>query len=383
MASVASLRRPSPPRLWSSPASAWINWPARLWQRVGLYLLFAIPLIGLAVWAEVAGYSHPELTLLLRRASLVQAGGADLSGLRWAYPPIPTLLSLMLPHNELSLAIVTSLCSAVILGYVTRRLMRRVSLAATVVLVLPLVAAPVMWYAASQLYAPVLSLAFLAVALDGYVKFTVDGETEGGFVAGLALAVSFLCYPGALWFVLVMSAYAPLLSHVRYQGKRSAAAIAGVLAFPTVGTAACWILLVWKFSGHFPDLRYATGAHPFVIQGSVAAALWQAVRSVGIVLLHVPLYFAAAALQYNRRPLAVFAMAMPIIALVLMLFIGYVYGPILSYLMFTIVALITISDLAQPRFERPLAVAALAQLVIVIVWPPHTDAFSLWVHTLI
>jgi hypothetical protein len=381
MASVASPRR-LPPRLFQSPGSAWISWPAAFWKRLGLYLLFAIPLIGLSVWAEHQGYAHPELTYLLQRAHLVSAGGAGLAGLRWAYPPIPTLLAILLPHNELWLSIVTSLCSAVILGYLTRRLMRQVSLATTAVLVLPLIVAPVMWYAASQLYAPILSLAFLAVALDGYVKFTVDGETEGGFVAGLALAVSFLCYPGAVWYALVMCAYAPLVSHARYRGRSSAAAIAGVLSFPTFAVVACWALLVWKFSGHLPDLHYAAAAHPFRIQGSVAGALGRALKSVGVDLLHVPLYFAAGALLYRRRALAAFALALPVIALVVMLFLGYVYGPVAAYLTLTIVALVVISDRAERRFERLLAVAALAQLVIVLFWPPYTAAFSLWVHTI-
>jgi hypothetical protein len=177
-----------------------------------------------------------------------------------------------------------------------------------------------------------------------------------------------------------MCAYAPLLSHVRYQGRGSASAIAAVLSFPAIAVAACWILLVWKFSGYFLDLHYAAGAHPFVVKGSVASALGHALRSVGVDLLHVPLYFAAVALQFYRRAFAAAAMALPIVALVMLLFLGFVYGPVAAYTMFTIVALVTISDTAQPRFERMLVVAALAQLVIVIVWPPYTAAFSQWVH---
>lgn len=363
-----------------TPASAWINWPAALWRRLGLYLLFALPLIGLSLWASHQGYTHPELALLEHRAHLVRAGGADLAGLRWAYPPLTTLLALALPSDALSLSIVTSLCSAVILGYLARRLMRRISLAVTVALLLPLVAAPVMWYAATQLYAPVLSLAFLAVALDGYVKFTVDGETEGGFVAGLGLAVSALCYPGALAYAVVMCAYAPYISHVRYQGRHSAAAIAGVLTFPVFAAVSCWLLLVWKFSGHFMDLHYDTRAHPLRLYGSAASVAYHTLRSVGTDLLHVPLYLAAAALQYQRRRLAVVGMALPPIALFLVRFGGWVYGPIAAYLMFTIVALVVISDTVRRRSGPMLVTAALAQLAIAVAWPPYTIYFSLWVH---
>jgi hypothetical protein len=379
MASVASPQFQS--RLLATPASAWIDWPARYWRRITLYLSFALPLIGLSVWAESRGYAHPELTLLEHRASLVRAGGSAMTGIRYLYPPIPTLLAMALPHNELALSIITCLCSAIILGYVTRRLLSKVSLATTAVLVLPLVAAPIMWYAASQLAPTVLALAFLAVALDGFLRFAAQGDTEGGFVAGLALAASFLCDPGAVAYGVVMCAYAPLISHARYRREGSTAAIAAVLCFPLAAIVAGWVFLVWKFTGRYPDdLHYAVGAHPYAFPAGVTHQLVQSLRAVGVSMLHVPLYFAAMVVLAYRQRLAVFGLLLPPAALGIVLWLGFAYTPIAAYLLFTILALVAISSRAQRRFEPMLVIVALGQLALVLAWPPTTAAFTQWVH---
>jgi hypothetical protein len=379
MASVASPQLQS--RLLATPASTWIDWPARYWRRITLYLSFALPLIGLAIWAESRGYAHPELTLLEHRANLVRAGGSAMTGIRYLYPPIPTLLAMALPHNELALSIITCLCSAIILGYLTRRLLSQVSLVTTAVLVLPLVAAPIMWYAASQLAPTVLALAFLAVALDGFIRFTSGAETEGGFVAGVALAASFLCDPAAVAYGVVMCAYAPLISHARYHRQGATAAICAVLCFPLAAIVVGWIFLVWKFTGRYPDdLHYAVGATPYAFPSGVTHQLVQALKSVGVDILHVPLYFAAMAMVAYRQRWAVLGLLLPPVSIVIVLWLGFAYGPIASYLLFTIVALVSISNRSQRRFEPMLVIVALGQLALVLAWPPTTAAFTQWVH---
>jgi hypothetical protein len=345
-----------------------------------VYLLLALPLVGLAAWAQYRGYTHPELRVLEQRASLVRAGGANLAGIRYGYPPLPTLLAIALPGNALALSVASCVCSAVLLGYVAAMLLRRVSAPSAVVLLLPVVTLPVMWYAASQLFAPVAGLAFLAIALDGFIRFAAHGETEGGFVAGIALALSFCCDPGALMYGVVMCAFAPLISHVRYRSDYSATAIAVVLFFPVVAVAAGWLFLDWKFSGLFPgSFDYAAGAHLLVFRSGVAAALAGAARTTGTDLLHVPLYFAAAAmLCYRRRRAATLGLTLPVAALITALWLGFVYSQPTAYLMFTTVALITVSDTASRRFEPALAAAALAQVALAFVWPVTSAYFTEW-----
>jgi hypothetical protein len=365
----------------STPGSAWTSGRARYWQRAAGFLLLALPLIGLALWAHYRGYTHPELALLEHRAKLIRAGGQDLAGLRYGYPPIPTLLLILLPASALSPSIVTCLCSAVLVGYVITRLLRRTAVVTTAVLVLPLVAVPVMWYADSEYYAPVLALAFLAVALDGFVRFAAHGETAGGFIAGIALALSLCCDPGALMYGLVMCAFAPLISHARYRGARSVGAISAVLFFPIAATAAGWLFLVWKFSGAFPgSFNYESGAHLFSFPMGVSGALVTAVKTVSGDLLHVPLYLAAAVLLYYRRPAAVLGLVLPVLALISALWLGFVYSQIDAYLLFTVLALVTISEFASRRFEPALAVIAIGQVALAFLWPLSSANYSLWVH---
>lgn len=377
MASVATQRRP-PSR---TPGPAWTKAPARPWRRVGAYLLLALPLIGLAVWAYNRGYTYPGLTLLEHRANLIKAGGADLGGLRFGYPPLPTLLLLALPSNPLAPSIVTCLASALLLLYVITRLRRRTSVITTIVLVLPIVAVPVMWFASTEYFAPVGALAFLAIALDGFIRFAAYGETDGGFVAGIALVLSLCCDPGALMYGLVMCAFAPLIAHSRYQGARSIGAIAAVLFFPIMIGGLGWLYVVWKFSGAFPgSLDYEVGAHILSFPGGVGHALWTSFRSVVTDLLHVPLYLAATALLGYRQRAAAAGLLMPLVALVAALWLGFVYSSVDAYLLLTVLALITISDISSRRFEPWLAAVALAQLALAFAWPLSTPNYSHWFH---
>jgi hypothetical protein len=155
-------------------------------------------------------------------------------------------------------------------------------------------------HAASQLLAPVAALALLAVALDGFIAFAAYGRTEGGFTAGLALALSFCFDPGALLY-------------------------AAVLAFPVAAVFTGWLFLVWKFSGSLlGSLHYQAGA------------LW----------------------------------------------LGFAYSQVTAYLMFTLLALVTIASLPSRRLQPAFAVAALCQVALAIAWPPVSPGYNAWLHAL-
>src|SRR5487761_1574630 len=111
-----------------------VSWPPPGWRRWAGRLLLALPLAALAGWAQHRGYAHPELALIEHRASLVRSGGASLAGIRYGYPPLATVLAIVLPDGKLSLSIVTCLFSAVILAYVIGRLLRRASVLTTIIL---------------------------------------------------------------------------------------------------------------------------------------------------------------------------------------------------------------------------------------------------------
>lgn len=341
--------------------------------------MLAFPLIVLAVWAYQRGYTDPGLALLEHRARLVKAGGANLAGLRYGYPPLPILLLVLLPAGTPLPSIVTCLCASVLLGYVSKRLLRRTSAITVIALVLPFVAVPMMWLAASEYFAPLAAMAFLAIALDGFVRFAAHGETDGGFTAGIALALSLCCDPGALLYGLVMCAMAPLISHVRYRGAHSTGAIAAVLFFPIAAVAAGWLFVVWKFSGAFPgSLDYAAGARLLSFPSGVSAALARAFKSVGTDILHVPLYFAAAALQCYRRPAVVLGLALPVATLTAALWLGFAYSQVNAYLLLTILALVMISESASRRFEPALVLVAFCQVALAFFWPLTSANYSHW-----
>jgi hypothetical protein len=337
------------------------------------------------VWAHHLGFVNPELALLEHRADLARAGGPELRGLAFAYPPLPVLLALVLPGGTLALAVVTCLCSGITLEYVAERLLGRVSLVTTVALGATFVAVPAMWYAASQLLAPVLALTLLAIALDGFVRFAVYGQTEGGFIAGIALALSFCFDPGALMYGAVMCAFVPLVSRNRYHDDRAAIrGITAVLLFPLVAITASWLFLVWKFTGTVPgSLDYQVGAHVFAFPGGVASRLTAAVTAAATDLAHVPVYLAAAVLLFRRQRAAAVGLLLPVAALAAALWLGFAYSAVTAYFMLTLLALIIIANSPPRRFQLVLVIAALGQVALAIAWPPAAPQFTTWLHTVL
>lgn len=360
------------------------NWTGRRWQRWqrwGTRLLAAAPLIALALWAQHRGFVNPGLALLEHRAHQVTQGGADLRGMRYGYPPLPVMLAIILPGGTLALSITACVFSGFILQYLAERLLRRLPLLTSLALLAAFVAVPAMWYASSQLLAADASLAFLAIALGAFIRFAVHGETEGGFVAGIALAVSYCFDPGAILYALVMCAFAPLISHVRYRSDPAAtASIAGVLLFPLAATALSWFFLVWKFSGTFPgSLSYASEARLFDFPSGVWGGLARAAGTAVVDLAHAPLYLLAGFVLF-RRPMAILGFVLPVVGLTAGLWLGFAYSQITAFFMFTILALVTISDTASKRDSWVLAGMACVQLAVAIAWPPSSVGFTAWLH---
>jgi hypothetical protein len=383
MASV--LLRPARPLPTSRPTSA----APRLRWRSAAWLLSSLPLIVLAYWAYRQGYSQRGLAFIEHRAALTAAGGIQLSGLKYAYPPLPVLLAVILPGGQLGLAVFTCLSSGAALTYTGVRLTRRLPVTVVAMLLLPLVAVPVMWYAASQLLTTVIGLTFLAVALDGFIRFAAYGETDGGFTAGIALGLSYCADPGALLYGTVMVLFAPLISHIRYQDDRLAtASIGAVLFFPIMAVAASWAFLVWRFSGTFPgSLHYSPAAHVLAFPSGVWPGLGHAALTGLTDLAHVPLYLLAGWALFRRRPVAALGLALPVVALVAALWLGFAYSAVTAYFMFTLLSLsmITHSRRARrsARLRWLLAGAAVAQLALAIWWAPTSPGFIAWWHAMI
>jgi hypothetical protein len=347
-----------------------------------LALLLAAPLLFLAVTAHDRGFVSPTLKFVVDRAHLA-TGGPGLSHLQYVYPPLPVTLSIILPGDQLSLAI----CACLFSGLIASVLVMRLGPLRAMVLGLPLIAVPQMWFLSSELLPPVVALAFLAVALFGFIQFATYGETYGGFVAGLALAASYAADPSALLYAAVMCVFVPLLGAERYEGDpQGPVGAALVIAFPVVAMAASWSFMIWKFSGTWPgDLHYSPNAYVLQFPHGVLGGLGRALGSAFADLARSTLYLAAAVLLLMRRHTVLLGagLVFPVLALALALWVGFDYTAINAYYVFTLIAIAVITNhrlMDSPRYATVLVIAAAGQVVIGIRLLPPTIGFTVWQH---
>jgi hypothetical protein len=378
MASVLFPQKPVPLR----PASESRLRAARASRHVALALALALPLIALAVWANHEGFVSPRVQWVVHRGQLVSSG-PGVGNLQYAYPMLPVLLSILLPDKVLALPIVTCLFSGALLALLARWLAAPRNL----VVLLPLVAVPVMWFVASELLPQVIALTFLVIALEAFLEFAARGVTYGGFVAGLALAVSYTADPGAVLYMLVMCLFVPVISARRYQGDpKATVGIWAVLAFPFLAVLLGWAFLMWKFTGSWHgNLAYSPNADVLAFPHGVLPGLGRALVSAGRDVLRAPLYVVAAALAAvrTRKPAIGVGLIFPVLMLALALWLGFDYSPDTAYFMLTLLAIGVSMEhkLMTVRWMWwVLLGAALLQVAIVYAWPPATLGFSLWWH---
>ena len=313
----------------------------------------------------------------------IAASGPGLSNLQYAYPPLPVLLTIVLPGGALTLAICTSLFS----GLMASVLVRRIGLLKVLVLGLPLTLVPEMWYVSSELLAPVLALTFLAIALFGFIEFANHGVTHGGFIAGLALAASYAADPGALLYAAVMCLFVPLLGAARFNGDpQGPIGASAVIAFPVVAMAVCWSFLIWKFSGTWPgNLAYSVNADvlgfPYGVLGGLGHAL---VTTLGDLARSVVYLTAAVLLCLRRRTIRIgLGLLLPALALALALWLGFSYSSANAYYLFVLLAITVIVDnklMDKPQYAAVIAIAAVVQVIVATLWLPPTAGYTLWHH---
>lgn len=332
--------------------------------------------------AHDRGFVSPALKFVVDRGHLATSG-PGLSHLQYVYPPLPVLLSIILPGDQLSLAI----CACLFSGLMASVLVRRIGPLRAMVLGMPLIAVPQMWYFSSELLPAVVALTFLAVALFGFIQFATYGETYGGFIAGLALAASYAADPGALLYAAVMCLFVPLLGTKRFNGDpQGPIGAALVIAFPVVAMSACWSFLIWKFSGTWPgNLDYAPTAHVFQFPYGVLGGLGHALASAFADLARSTLYIATAIVLIMRRHTmrVGVGLLLPVLALALALWLGFAYSPINAYYMFVLLAIAVVTNhrlMDRPQYATVLVIAAAVQVIIGIRLLPPTTGFTVWQH---
>jgi hypothetical protein len=364
------------------PESQWRHrsWRHELVQWWAPRLALAAPLIVASIIVDGRGFVSAPHAALEANGALARAGGA--AGLKWAYPPIPTFLASILPGGALSLAIVSSVLAGVALASLWGRLERRqVPVGLSLLLLGSLAVVPAAWYGASQDLAAFAGLAFLIIALDGFVRFTVDYDTRGGFVAGLMLALAFGCDPNALIYAATLGAAAPLLAHQRYRNEAGAtSATLCVLVFPVAAAAGAWAFLEWRFTG--ATFHTVTASHDlFAFPGGVLSSAAHAVREGVAAALRSPLYLVVGGLLVARRRIAGLGYALPVVGLMVGQWIGLPYSSVSAFMMLTAIAIMTVPARPSATAVRLLGAAAIVQIVVATVTVSTPDVTQ-YLHVL-
>ncbi len=326
------------------------------------------------------GYTSNPRALLEQHAAAVRAGWHDLSAARVAYPPLLTGPLAVLPAGwrPAAQSIVGALAAGTLLSvYLARLVVAQLPITLIVLLCAALLCNTSLWYLGTQDLSGITSLLFLTLALGGFLRFAAFAETEGGFQAGLFLAVAFGCGSIALAYALSLVIGAPLLAVRRFRAEPAAIlATALVLGFPIAAAALGWTFTVWRLAGHpFAWLSNSGNGTPFHVRSGSSVALRDAAASV----LHAPLYLLVAACILTGaigtghrlfvRAMITLGFFVPIIVLFLGDWLGFIYSPMTSFLLLTLLPAATIP--ARP--SRPLCLllgtAAVLQPIIAIVWP--------------
>ncbi|PVZ09980.1 hypothetical protein [Actinomycetospora cinnamomea] len=249
-------------------------------------------------------------------------------------------------------------------------------------LLLPILGVPAVAYLVSESLPGIATLSLLAIAVQGFVRFARERSTEGGFSAGLALALAFCFSPITVPFALALGASTVFLARERFRDEPSAVpATVGVVVFPVVFVIAAWTFLQWRFSGAaFATLVDSPGFLAF--PGGVWASLGAATVTVGLGLLHAPLYLLMAVSMGIREPLPLIGYLLPIAGSVVAVWTGLLFTQVSTTVLFTLLALIAVPRRPRRGLVFALAVVAVAQLALGWLWPPTSPGFAEWAGAL-
>ncbi|MCW2140217.1 hypothetical protein BXY51_004781 [Actinoplanes cyaneus] len=205
-----------------------------------------------------------------------------------------------------------------------------------------------------------IGMALVVVALDGYLRFVVEGQTLGGFVAGITLAGAAACDLATLVYMAALAAAVPFLAGTWARQARATTAILAVLAFPSVAVCLGWLYVRWRFGAG--PLAHEPPASDFDLVGGAVAAISG--------LSHCLLYVASAAAVARHRRGALPAYLLPIAVVALLVAVGASRSTLVINLFFTAVALTAIRTPLVRREWLTLAALAAGQVGLVLTWPP-------------
>lgn len=229
------------------------KYPRTRWRRWMLRLVASIPYIAFAVWFDLAshhtwvGTANAELAA---RVDGIQWSGSGITVLASLYPPISSIVAIVVPGGALGLGIVGALIAGVILQMVIQALQRKhFPPALRVIFVLSLALTPTFTYLVTTNLQAALGLLFFGLGMIDVVRFVTYANTQAGFRAGLLFACSAFSDSTFLPAAVVAAVAGALIIQSR-PGSRAANAV--VLVFPTLAVMGALALLGVAFgSGPF------------------------------------------------------------------------------------------------------------------------------------
>ena len=361
---------PSPPRHAAAPttlphSAGWDGpWPHGAVARWTVRLALAVPYLIVAVVTAQPGLGTANAALI-GQARLIRWGESGWSAIRDLYPPAPTAIAALPSNAGTTLACLGALCAGMVLGVAAERL-RRLDQPwwTTVPVLLSLGATPLYWLTATRDLAGFAGLALLASAITGVLRFTINGETQGGFRAGLALGAAAAFDLAALGYTAVLGLLASGVARLRHRDvPHMRRAVVLVVLFPTVASIAGWLFLEWRFTG---SVRYTGGPQTsfFTFPHGVPAAALDALRTTLAAVGVTPVLPVAVAVLIRTRPGWAALLTLPIAGLALSAFVGLWTAQGRDQIILALVAAMALPARPTRRLAAAFTVAALCQLAL-------------------
>lgn len=212
------------------------KFPVSSWQRWLLRGALALPFILLVLLLDAAGGGYLQNSTanasLVASADEILTRPVSIETVGMLYPPITTLLAIIVPRGALGLGIAGALVAGFLLQRLAEWSLRQGRSGADAALLAILVGGtPLFAFLATTNLEVFLGLTLFAVGMIDLVRFVVFANTQAGFRTGLLFAAAALTAPAFVFSILIAACVSPFLPHSRH-GSRVGTAL--TLAFPTV-----------------------------------------------------------------------------------------------------------------------------------------------------
>lgn len=224
------------------------KFPRNGWLRWGLRLLIAAVYAAVAVWFSVASggdWSGTANAALAERVAAIEWGSGSVAVIGALYPPISSLIAILIPGGAFGLAIAGALVAGLMIQLILQSMRRkRFPTAVRLIFTFTLALSPAFVYIATTNFEATLGLMFFGLGMIDLVRFVTWANTQAGFRAGILFACSAFSDTTGLFAALVAAAASAVIIQSR---QRARLANAVVIVFPTLALLGALALLGWAF----------------------------------------------------------------------------------------------------------------------------------------